>query len=238
MQLIKTMMPVLLAASAAAAPHRQEARDDHEYLRIAEKEGITSRGAVEKRQYKEALEWAGPRVDEVIKRVFDWLEGASESGSLLTRQIQGKATDYSCIGGEKKVAPNWLENGLKPKIAAMVEAPEGTLVSSSYPQAMMSQRWAARQNGQDGGHDGDWVNVDVAWSQIPNYNGQHAEMSTTLFEEILQYGMDICASGSPARVQGFYAGYNREWGIVVDITNIDDSDTEAAYGNTYDWQTN
>lgn len=56
-------------------------------------------------------------------------------------------------------------------------------------------------------------------------------MSTSLCEEIIQYGMDLCASGTPARVQGFNAAHNREWVFNVDVTNIDDSDAEEAYGD-------
>lgn len=59
-------------------------------------------------------------------------------------------------------------------------------------------------------------------------------MSMALCEEIIQYGMDICATGNPSRVQGFYVAHNAEWGFNLDVTNIDDGDAEGAYGHTYD----
>lgn len=154
-------MSALLAASAAAAPHAVEARGD-DYLHIAEKNGRDV-GSIAKRQYQEILDFAGPRLDYLLEKTFSYLEGASKEDAVITRQIQGKATNFACIGDEKKVAPNWLENLIKPQCGKMTSEPEGTLVSSTFPRAMMAQKWAARQNADDGGHDGDWVDIDIAW---------------------------------------------------------------------------
>jgi hypothetical protein len=55
-------------------------------------------------------------------------------------------------------------------------------------------------------------------------------MSTSLCEEIIQYGMDICEFGTPGRTQGFNVAHNREWAVNIDVTNIDDDAAEGAYG--------
>jgi hypothetical protein len=71
---------------------------------------------------------------------------------------------------------------------------------------------------------------DRGRTQSPGFNGNQVEMSRSLCEEIIQYGMDICSSGTPARTQGFNAAHNGEWAFLLDVTNIDDDDAEGAYG--------
>lgn len=137
------MMPVLLAIPATAAPQLHDAG--------------------EKRQYTELINAGSGLADTLITKVFEYLDSASDDSDVVSRQINGKATDFACIGDEKKVAPNFLEDFLRPKCQEMTSAEEGTLVSSKFPSAMMSQEWPARQGSADGAHEGDWVDISIAW---------------------------------------------------------------------------
>jgi hypothetical protein len=140
----RAILPVLLASLAAAAPSQR--------LK-----------AGEKRQYTELINAGAGLADTLIVKVFDYLDSASDNAAVISRQIQGKATDYACIDGEKKVAPTWLENQLRPMCSKMTAAEEGSLVSSKFPNAMMSQEFPARQDAADGAHEGDWVSISIAW---------------------------------------------------------------------------
>lgn len=134
---------MLLAASASAAPHTHV--------------------APAKRQYTELISTGLTVADKLLDMVASWMQDASDNNWIISRQIQGKATDFACIYGEHQVGPDWLENFVKPKCAEMTAAPEGSLVNNYFPNAMMSQSWPGKPGAKDGQWDGDWVDVHVAW---------------------------------------------------------------------------